>query len=73
MKDQSLIIEEEEKLLCYLHKVSFGRNCVEQEGILQTYDEFAMHSQEVAVLEVFFVEEEIRDVEEGFLNNLVNY
>ena len=64
LKDQSLIIEEEEALLSYLDKLRIGRNCVEQEGILQTYDEVAEHSQEVAVPEVFFDEGKIRDVEE---------
>ena len=41
-----------------------GRSCVEQEGILQTYDEVAKYSQEIAVPEVLFDEEEIKDVEE---------
>jgi len=44
LKDQSLIIEEEETLLYYLDKLSVGKNCVEHEGILQTYDEVAKHS-----------------------------
>ena len=73
LKDQSLIREEEETLLSYLDKLSVGGSCVEQKGILQTYDEVAKHSQEVAIPEVFFDEEETRDVEEEFLNNLVNY
>ena len=72
LKDQSLIRKEEEALLSYLDKLSIG-SCIEQEGILQTYDEVAKYSQEIAVPEVFFDEEEIRDVEEEFLNNLVNY
>ena len=56
-----------------MDRLSVGKNCVEQKGILQTYDEVAKHIQEVAVPEVFFKEEEVRDVEEEFLNNLVNY
>lgn len=73
LKDQSLIREEEDELFSYLDKLSIGRNCVEQEGILQTYDEVSKNNQEVVVPEAFFDEEEIRDVEENFLNNLVNY
>ena len=73
LKAQRLIREEEETLLSYLDKLSVGGSCKEQKGILQTYDEVAKHSQEVAVPEVFFNEEEVRDVEEEFLNNLVNY
>lgn len=42
-------------------------------GILPTYDAVAKYSQEATVPEVFFDEEKIRDVEEEFLNNLVNY
>lgn len=64
LKDQSLMREQEEELLSYLDKLSIGRNCVEQEGILQTYDELSKHSQELVVPEVFFDGEEIRDVEE---------
>ena len=51
LEDQSLIREKEEALLSYLDKLNIGGSCVEQEGILQTYDEVAKHCEEVAVSE----------------------
>ena len=62
LKDQSIVIEERKTLLSYLDKLSYGENCVEQEGTLRTYDKFSKHSQEAAVQEVFFNEKEIKDL-----------